>query len=108
MPRASAANSPLEALSEFERLLETEGARFEEALREDCVGLLADFQAYSGEVARALAAVRKALTPQKPPASLDDAPKSSRLPKIKAKERLGEGQQDWVAGDAQPAGGASP
>jgi hypothetical protein len=101
--------TPLEAVAEFERLLTAEGARLEEALAEDSAGLLADFKAYSGEVARALAEVKKALTPQKPPPSLDDAPRSRRLQKkIKAKERRGDGQQDWVSGTAQPASGDSP
>jgi hypothetical protein len=107
-PRIVAA-SPLAALSEFERLLEAEGTRFEEALVEDRDGRLADFKAYSGEVARGLAEVRKALAPQKPPPSLDGAPKSRRPPKkIKANERRGDGQQDWVAGDAQPASEDAP
>ena len=101
------AATPLEALAEFERLLEAEGAHLEAAIVHDSDDLLPEFKAYSSEVARAFAEVRKALTPQRPPAT-DDTPKSRAPKKIKAKERLGDGQQDWVTGDAQPAGVGSP
>jgi hypothetical protein len=98
-----AAASPLEALTQLERLLEAEGARFEEAIVEDSGDLLAGFRTYSSEVARAIGEVRKALTPHKPPASPDNAPKSRRPPKkLTEKERLGT--VDWLAGGAQPAG----
>ena len=103
-----AANSPLEALAGFERRLETESAHLEAAITYGGDDLLGEFKVYSGEVARAPAEVRKALTPQKPPASPDGAPKSSHLPKIKAKERMGDGQQDWVTGDPETARADSP
>jgi hypothetical protein len=96
--------TPLAALSTFEDLLKTEGARLEEAVVEDCAGLLADFKAYSDEVEHGLAELRMALTPQKPPASPDDAPKSRSTPKkIRKVERLAPGQQDWVIETALPA-----
>ena len=91
------ATTPLGALSEFERLFQAENARFEEALTDGGDDLLAEFEAYSGEVARALTGLRKVLTPQKPPASRDDLPMSRAPKKIKPNERLGEGQKDWVA-----------
>lgn len=101
-PSRIAAATPLAALAEFERVCEAESARFEEVLVEDDNDLLPEFKAYSSEVARALAEVRKALTPQKPPPPPDDAPRSRPPKKIKANERLGT--MDWLAGDAQPAG----
>jgi hypothetical protein len=106
------ASSPLEALRQFEQLLEGERARFEGALVEDCEDcgyLIDDFRVCSDEIARGLAELRKVLTPQKPPASPDDALKGRRSQKkISAKERAGDGQVDWVSGDAQSANEAAP
>ncbi len=107
-PRPVAA-SPLAALTDFENVFQTEGARMMDTIEDygdDLEAWALDaFRAYSAEISRALSELRKALAPQKPPASLDDAPKSRSAPKkIRKVERLGDGQVDWVSGDAQPAG----
>jgi hypothetical protein len=105
-PRAVAA-TPLAAMDAFEQLIMAEGARLEETLRDsrDDDSEVA-FQAYSSEIGRGLTSLRKAIAPQKPPASPDGAPRSRRTPKkIKATERHGDGQVDWVAetAAAEPA-----
>lgn len=86
------------ALANFEEILEAEGARLEEALKDrDDDGAENALTTYRREVARALAGLRKAFAPQKP-ASSNGAPKSRRpaRKKIRPEERLAEGQQDWV------------
>ena len=61
--------------------------------------------AFRQEIERGLAGLKKTIA--SPPSS-DDAPKSRAPKKIKPKERLGDGQQDWVIEDAQPARAESP
>ena len=66
---------------------------------------------FEEEIGRGFATPRRALAAQseKPPRAPDGAPKSHRPPeKINAKERLGDRQQDWVAGNAQSAREDSP
>ena len=105
----AATATPAEALDAFEAALGTENGRFQEALVGDHADLAAAFKAYVDKVRRALAEVKNAFTPQKPPASPDDAPKGRRSPKkITKTERRGEGQQDWVAGAAPAASEGAP
>jgi hypothetical protein len=97
------ASSPAEATNEFERTLAAELARPEEAVGDDISEAV---EACRAELERALAELRKALLPQKAPPP-DDAPRGRSPKKIKATERLGDGQRDWV-GDAQPEREDSP
>lgn len=100
--RRSVRATPTEALADFQDILEAEIARLgnEASDRGGVKGALGDFRQ---EVERGLTELRKALAPQKPPAPLNGAFGSRRPPKKrKAIERHGDGQQDWVAGDAEP------
>jgi hypothetical protein len=103
--------TPAEAVTEFERLIAVEAAHLEAALpiddddnNDDREAALGDFRR---EIERGLGELRKAIVPQKPPASLDETPKGRRSPrKLSAKERIGT--LDWVTGDAQSAAGDQP
>jgi hypothetical protein len=83
------AASPLAALSEFERLLET-GARLEAVLTsrdgKDA------FDAYRRELKRGFASLKKAIAPPEPP---DGEAKPARQKPI-SKGKLSEQQGDWL------------
>jgi hypothetical protein len=95
--------TPTEALTDVGNILEAEIAGLEEAASERGGAGETAITLFRREVERALSDLRKALTPQKPAAASNGAPGNRRPPsKLKAIERLGDGQQDWVAGDAGP------
>jgi hypothetical protein len=81
VPSAAKA-TPLEAVAEFERLLSATSDR--------------------SELERGLVSLRKAIAAQKPPPSLDDAPKARRrrLKPITASERSHEGQTSLIDEEA--------
>jgi hypothetical protein len=88
-----AAGSPLEALTEFERLFSTQGARLGKALRSrnDDGGETA-LEAYRSAIERGFASLKKAIVPPEPPGG----EAKPAHPKPVSRGKRSEQQGDWL------------